>query len=243
MIFENWLHTGLLRIKSEHCLHLKKNISTECLVIGGGFAGLHAALRLINSGKKVVLLEKTICGGGASGRSGGFLTPESEEDTKALIKKVGLKNAKIIANIPVEGISLIVNTVKKHNFDCDLRKQDSLYISITKKHDKKILEEIETRKEMNLPYKYYNEKTLHSVHPGKRYTIGVASPGPYGINSLAYTQELKNLLLKKGVRIYEDTEVRKLEGNKAVSHLGSVKAKHIFICIDKMKTEFNEELS
>ena len=96
MLYENWLHTGSLNIKTPYCEPLKEDIKAECLVIGGGFAGLHAALRLIDSGKKVVLLEKGICGGGASGQNGGFLTPESEEDLQKLIEHYGEQKAKII---------------------------------------------------------------------------------------------------------------------------------------------------
>ncbi|MEK6936834.1 MAG: FAD-binding oxidoreductase [Nanoarchaeota archaeon] len=243
MIFENWLYTGLLKIKTKYCSPLDKKINTDCLVIGGGFTGLHAALRLAESGKKVVLLEKRICGGSASGRSGGFLTPESEENLKDLISKVGVKKARIITNIPIEGIKLILRTIKKYKFDCDLRKQDSLFLSISKSHDEQILEEAETRKKMNLPYKVHAKKDLQFIHPGKGYSLGIQYPNSYGINSLAYTQELKNILLKKRVKIYEDSEVKKLINNTAVTHLGSVKAKHVLVCIDKMKTEFNQEVS
>ena len=49
---------------------------------------------------------------------------------------------------------------------------------------------------MGLPFKLYNEKSLKKTHPGKGFTMGLKSPGSYGINSFAYTQEMKNLLLK-----------------------------------------------
>ncbi len=243
MLLENWLYTGTLNIKTPYCPPLKGKINCNCLVIGGGFAGLHAALRLADAGRDVVLLEKRICGGSSSGRSAGFLTPESEEDISTLINALGVEEAKKIYNIPVEGVKLIVDTVKKNKFNCDLRKQDSFYVSIKKSHNKQLKEEIEVRKEMKLPYKVYDEKGLKKVHPGKGYTMGMRYPGSYGINSFAYTQEMKNLLLSKGVRVFEDSEVNKMNGNTAITHLGSVKANNIIICMDKMKSEFNEELS
>ena len=128
MIYENWLRNGSLEIKSPFCPNLEGNISTDCLVIGGGFAGLHAALRLVEGGKGVVLLEKSICGGGASGQSAGFLTPESEKDLRQLIDKYGKKQAEILYKIPREGVRLILETAKKYKFSCDLRKQDSLLL-------------------------------------------------------------------------------------------------------------------
>src|SRR3990167_11227966 len=101
MLLENWLYTWILHIKSVYCPPLQNKISCDCLVIGGGFAGLHTALRLVDSGKKVVLLEKGICGSGSSGKSAGFLTPESEEDMSKLINSLGNQEAKIVYNIPL----------------------------------------------------------------------------------------------------------------------------------------------
>ena len=243
MLYENWLHTGSLNIKTPYCPPLEGNIKTECLVIGGGFTGLHAALRLIDAGKGVILIEKRICGGSSSGQSAGFLTPESEEDLRQIIARYGEKKAKIIYNIPLKGVQLIVNTAKKYNFNCDLRKQDSFYFSIKEKDNKYIKEEAEYKKENKMPYELYNEKTIKKVHPGKNYILGLKYPGSYGINSFAYCQEMKNLLLKKGVKIYEDSEVHKIEGNIAKTHLGSVTAKNILICVDKLKAEIDDDLS
>ncbi|MGV8142233.1 MAG: NAD(P)/FAD-dependent oxidoreductase [Candidatus Pacearchaeota archaeon] len=243
MLYDNWLHTGALNLKTPYCPPLKDNLTTECLVIGGGITGLHAALRLVENGKKVVLLEKRICGSSSSGQSAGFLTPESEEDMRQLINKHGIKKAKTLYNVPFEGVKLIVETINKNGFKCDLRKQDSLYLSVKKSHDSLIEEEAEVRKEMNLPFQLLDEKGLKKYHPGIGYRKGVKYSGSYGINSFAYCQEMKTLLIRKGVKIYEDTEVLNLEKNIAKTHLGYVKAKNIIICIDKMKKEFNNEIS
>ena len=249
MLYENWLHTGSLNIKTPYCPPLKGNIKTECLVIGGGFAGLHAALRLADAKKQVVLLEKSICGSGSSGQSGGFLVPESEEDMEQLIESYGKEKAKIAYNIPKKGVDIIVSIAKKYKFNCDLRKQDSLFISIKEAHNEWIKLGAKLKKEMGLKYEFYDEKTIKKIHPGKGYLSGLKYPGSYGINSFAYCQEMKNLLLKKGVKIYEDGEVHKLEGNTAKTrntartHLGSVTAKNILICVDKLKSEIDDDLS
>lgn len=243
MIYENWLSIGSLNVKTTLCPALKGNLQTDCLVVGGGFAGLHAALRLVNAGKKVILLEKSMCGASSSGQSGGFLTPESEENLKVLIERYGQKKAKEIYNIPITGVNMIVKNIEENKFDCDLRKQDSLYLSIKKSHNKVLTSEAETRKEMKLPYQLLEPHGLRKIHPGKKYLLGLKYSGSYGINSLAYTKEMKNLLLKKGARIFEGSEVIKIEGNTAKTHLGSVTANNIIICIDKMKKELSAEVS
>ena len=237
------MRTHSLEIKTPKCSPLKGNLKCDFLVIGGGFAGLHAALRLADSSKSVILLEKGVCGGSSSGQSAGFLTPESEEDLRQISTKHGKVNAKIIYEIPLKGVQMIVGNAKKYEFNCDLKKQDSFYFSEKEKDNKNIEEEAEFKEEGGFPYKLYNKKTIKSMHPGKNYLIGLKYPGSYGINPFSYCVEMKNLLLKKGVKIYEHTEVHKLEGNTAKTHLGSVNAKNIIICIDKLKAEIDEELS
>lgn len=41
---------------------LDRDIVTDYLVVGGGVAGLHAAQELLTTGKKIVLIEKSVCG-------------------------------------------------------------------------------------------------------------------------------------------------------------------------------------
>ncbi|HLC53092.1 MAG TPA: FAD-binding oxidoreductase [Candidatus Nanoarchaeia archaeon] len=243
MLYNNWLFTGSLNIDTVYCPPLKENVNCDVLVIGGGFTGLHAAHRLVDAGKKVILLDKHICGGSSSGQSGGFLTPESEEDLDLLIQRHGKKTAETIYQIPIKGVDLILSAIRKYKFNCDLRKQDSIYLSIKSKHNKLIEEEADARKDMGLPYEMLDKKGLRRVHPGKGYLVGLRCPGSYGINSFSYTQEMKNLLINKGVRIYEDSEVKHLKGNTAKTSLGSVTAKNICVCIDKMKDEFSKDIS
>ena len=69
MILQNWWFTTLMGIKNPMAPPLRKDIKTSVAVIGGGVAGLSAALRLSQAGVKTVLLESNICGGSTTGKS------------------------------------------------------------------------------------------------------------------------------------------------------------------------------
>src|SRR4051812_17449506 len=86
---------------------LQNNAAADICVVGGGMTGLSAAQKLVDAGKKVIILECHFCGGGASGKSSGFITPDSELQLADLKSKYGNEAAKklrVFANRGVEQI-------------------------------------------------------------------------------------------------------------------------------------------
>jgi len=53
MLLQNWWYTTLLGLKYTVCPPLREEITSDVLIVGAGIAGLSAALRLMDSGKKV----------------------------------------------------------------------------------------------------------------------------------------------------------------------------------------------
>src|SRR6188472_455837 len=55
---------------------LRGTTTADVVIVGGGYTGLWSAFRVseLEPGARVVLLEQDICGGGPSGRNGGFVT-------------------------------------------------------------------------------------------------------------------------------------------------------------------------
>ena len=60
----------------EPCPPLDAKVVADVCIVGGGFAGLWTAIELSarEPGLRIALLEQDICGGGASGRNGGFFS-------------------------------------------------------------------------------------------------------------------------------------------------------------------------
>lgn len=236
------LQNGWLSYVKDHstCPPLEKTIKTDILIIGGGVAGLHAAYTFLGKGYNVTLIEKTHCGGSSSGRSSGFLTPNSELELEQLIHIYGHNKAKIVWNMSQQGVDLIVSLIKKHSFKCDVQVQDSLFLGLGKSGEKEVLGEINARKEMGFEYTLYNQKELQSIHPTNAYSAAIRYPNSYGIISLLYVQELKKYLLKKGVSIFENTEAVTIKGTTVETPNGSVQANRIICCIDKMKSSLSD---
>jgi gamma-glutamylputrescine oxidase len=74
-------------LRSQPAPPLADRITTDVCVIGGGYAGLSAAIELRNRGYSVALLEAQRIGWGASGRNGGEVIVGFGADGEAAIEK------------------------------------------------------------------------------------------------------------------------------------------------------------
>ncbi len=70
-----WLREALAADPGEPCPPLSGDTTADVVILGGGFTGMWTAYHLKESEPSldVVLLEQDICGGGPSGRNGGFV--------------------------------------------------------------------------------------------------------------------------------------------------------------------------
>jgi len=213
---------------------LRNEIKTNIVVIGGGMAGLSAAQSFADKGLAVVLVEKSFCGAGASGKSSGFITPASELSLQDLIVVYGQDNAQKLWEFARSGVHFIENNIKQFSPDCDYQKQDTLVVSNTD-HDFKneIQTEHESRLSLNYDSTLYDKTNLYSVLNSTKYTGGVLYADSFGIQGYKYCQEMKKILLDKGVKIYEETPVININSNKIETPLGSVIADNIIICLDR----------
>lgn len=233
MILQDWWYTTLLAIRTELCPPLQEHLEADALVVGAGMAGMMAALRLLNGGRRVVILERNICGGSSTGKSAGFLTPDSELELSQIVRRYGRERAKDLWDAPVRGIEMIRSAAGTHDITCDLLKADSLYVGNGSSGWRAAREEVDARRALGYPQQLYTAAELPSVLGSTAYAGGIRYPDCYGIDALLFAQGLKRALLAAGVRIFESTEALRLEGHTVHTHLGSVTAADIVFCIDK----------
>lgn len=219
---------------------LDVNLKVDVLIIGGGAAGLAAALRLMGTGLKVALLERNICGGGSTGKSAGFLTPDSELELAQLLRRFGPKGAKDLWGAATKGVELMTSAARKYSIKCDLVQQDSLFLGSGRNGWKAVEEEARARETVGYPYKVYDRNEISAVIGSQDYEGAVRYSDTFGINPLLYAQRIKQLLLENGVLVYESSEVTRIDGHTAYTHLGSVTADEIIFCADKLHSELTD---
>ena len=233
MILQNWWYTTLLAVDQPLCPPLRSHLTTEALVVGAGMTGLSAALRLARSGRRVAIIERNIFGGSSTGRSAGFLTPDSELELAQLVRRFGADAARELWGAPVRGIREIVETVRRHDIPCDLQQQDSLFLGNGASGRAAIDEEVRARTALGFTQTRYGADELPAVIGSRAFSGGVRYADCHGIDALLYAQGVKRVLLDLGVRIFESTEALALDDHTVTTPLGSVTAEQIIFAIDK----------
>lgn len=216
---------------------LTDNFSTEIAIVGGGMMGLMCALRLHRLGKKVVLVERDFCGAGASGRSSGFITPDSELSLGMLLGQFGEEKARRMGQFVQDGVEQIRDVIEEFALPCDYEEQDSLFVAKTKKAVKDVLEEHEARQKLGLTSKLYTKESLTEAVGTRAYYAGVRYKGTYAMNAYLFCQELKEILQSVGVKIFEDTAVKSIESVRLRTEHAVIDAEQIIVCTDRYLPE------
>ncbi|WP_442022786.1 NAD(P)/FAD-dependent oxidoreductase [Pseudoduganella sp. RAF53_2] len=195
---------------------LSGSISADVCVIGGGLAGLSAALELAERGYSVVLLEAQRIGWGASGRNGGQVLPGFGSDGECAIERqLPKEDARRAWDASVAGIKLMHKRMQKYQIDCDYA-PGALSLAV-KPGKMRALEQWGKHVESvyGYPLHWITPKEMPHWICSKRFYAGVADAGGGHVQPLKYTLGLGRAALAAGVRIFEDSPVLRLERGAA----------------------------
>ncbi|MCW2239411.1 NAD(P)/FAD-dependent oxidoreductase [Azospirillum canadense] len=111
---------------------LSGDVSCDVAIVGGGFVGLWTALRIreLDPGCSVVILERDVCGGGASGRNGGFVMSWWPK-ISSLVALCGVAEALRLAQASQANIAELGAFCAEHGIDAHFRQSGWLWTATT----------------------------------------------------------------------------------------------------------------
>ncbi|AYB59128.1 NAD(P)/FAD-dependent oxidoreductase [Ralstonia solanacearum] len=112
---------------------LQASITTDVLVIGGGYTGLSTALHLAERGTGVTVLEANDPGWGASGRNGGQVNPTRKHDPDELVRMLGAARAEPLIDVVSRSADLVFDLIDRYGIDCQPVRAGWLQLSYSDK--------------------------------------------------------------------------------------------------------------
>lgn len=204
---------------------LNKDIETDVVIVGGGIAGVTIAYCLMQSGKKVVLVEDGNIGSGESGRTSAHLVSALDDRYYELERMFGEENAKIIANSHKAAIDFIERTINYEEIECDFERVDGyLFLHPTDKEDS-------LEKELKAGKKAQIEVVELPSMPGVKIPVKCLKFYDQAqFHPLKYMKGLCDAITERGGLIFTDTSADTITSEGIISKNGiKVKADHVVV--------------
>ena len=107
---------------------------TEILVVGSGYTGTTAAIRLRQAGYDVTVIDAKPLGTGASARNGGMVLSGLSADLATVAKHCGLDQARRLYRESVAAVDAVERLVQEGGIDCAFRRTGFLYAAFKPRH-------------------------------------------------------------------------------------------------------------
>lgn len=189
---------------------LAGNHECDVAVVGGGLAGLSAALELRQRGFDVVLLEAQQIGHGASGRNGGQAIYGLACDITTIEDQIGREAARQVFGMSLEALDLIRERIARHAIDCDWR-DGYLGVATSARKARALRDEVELLgARYGHPLQWIEAQDLPGWIASPRYRAAAHDPRSGHLHPLKYTLGLARAAAQGGVRLHERSTVTRV---------------------------------
>ncbi|HVS47418.1 MAG TPA: FAD-binding oxidoreductase [Candidatus Dormibacteraeota bacterium] len=237
-----WLREALAGDSGLDAPRLENDVKADVVIVGGGFTGLWTAyfLTQANPNLGIVVLEQDICGGGPSGRNGGFASGWWDE-LDGLVTLYGAEAAVRACRAISESISLIGQFCWTNGIRAGFKRSGYMYAITADAHEKLCQEMVELAGEVGAPDELreltaaeVRERCASPAFRGGAFMRDGASVQPGRL-----VRGLRRVVQERGVSIHEGTTVTGLDAGPpaAVStpH-GTVHARHVVLALNAWAT-------
>lgn len=217
---------------------LERDLNVDFAVVGGGYTGLNAALRLAERGEDVALFDAAWPGWGASGRNGGFVcVGGSAMDYDELIARYGFDETKRFVDMQRATTDHVGDLLTRFDIDADRHSDGEWALAHSARAFARGEQGAETERALGLTINSFQQSELDergmsgpAFHGGHQMAHGFA------INPLKYATGLARETAAAGAQIFAHSPVHSI--NTAPCgfrlHVGGfqVRAKHVIVGVN-----------
>ncbi len=186
----------------------------DVAIVGGGLAGLSAAIELRERGFDVALLEAHEIGWGASGRNGGQAIHGLACDQATIEAQLGREAAKRVFDMSIESLDLMRQRCARFAIDCDWR-DGHLAVATSERKARHLRADVDAlQARYGYPLQWIARADLPRWIASPGYVAGAHDPRSGHLHPLKYCFGLARAAAGLGVRLHEGTAVTRIDSGR-----------------------------
>ena len=231
-----WLQEALADEPGDPCPPLVGAATADTCIVGGGFAGLWTALELSTRepGMRIALLEQDICGGGASGRNGGFFS-SSWWDAPAICGLFGEDEGMRYLRAIADTVDEVGIWLEEHDVDAWYHHEGAMRVETgawqSEPAERSAAGFLTTRGEGGR-LRAISLDEARTIADSPRFTAAFLGTDSATVQPARLARGMRRVALERGVHIFERTAMRSLERSRPAvvrTPHGAIKADQVVL--------------
>ena len=243
-----WFIEALEKEKNLTVNELNLNLNCDICIIGGGYTGLWTAIKIKEKKPhlNIVLVEKDLCGSGASGRNGGCMIPQSTK-FQGIRDVVGVDDAKKMVLSTEAAVKNIKDFCSENKINAEIRDDGILYGATNIFHKGAFEGLIRDLNEHNInSWERLSKEKVQDITKSKKFVDGYFSPIGGSLQPAVLVRGLKKIAENNGIKIFEKSTVTSYNYKKEIivkTKNGSVSCEKLVFAINAWTPKFLPFLS
>ncbi len=185
---------------------------TDVLVVGSGYTGTTAAIRLRQAGVQVVLIDREKLGTTASARNGGMTLTGLTQGVASAEKKLGRETVKRLFTEALESVDTVERIVAEGKIDCYFQRYGHLEAAFKPSHFEHLKHEQEyLASHFNHETKLIPPGDLPAEIGSALYHGALLDPVSAGVHPAKYIAGLVSMADQAGVELHEEVTAERIE--------------------------------
>ncbi len=189
---------------------LEGTAKTDICMIGAGFTGLSAALRLAKAGTRVIVIEAREPGWGASGRNGGQVNPGLKSDPDEVERDFGPELGGRMVALSHGAPDALFELIRRHQISCEARQEGTLRAALGPKGAAEAERTAEQGLRRGWPVSFTDAGETAALTGTRRYSAGMLDARGGDLHPLSYARGLARAAMDQGARIHGETPAVRL---------------------------------
>ena len=207
-----WLEEALAADPGEPCPPLQGDLTADVLILGGGYVGMWTAWQLLQRqpGIDIAILEQDICGGGPSGRNGGF-TYGLWDDIESIVGLFGAERGVDLCVKAEASFEELATWAEERGADIWFRRGGNMGVSTAPAQDGAWDRMVQGVRDAGVPdqFVHLSAEEVQANCRSPIFRAGMIARRQATIQPARLARALRRVLLEAGVRIYEGSPVRR----------------------------------